>query len=97
VIEHDALLAIHPALTLVTFAIIAFRPKGRMRFRSTPFLRVENFPLLREMIDKIGDVLHVSCSRRNDGRSLGFATRDFTGRTLREKIVELRLRHFQHF
>ena len=46
------------------------------------------------MIYKVGYVLGVSCPGRYNRSSFGLAARDLAGRALREKIVELRLRHF---
>ena len=39
------------------------------------------------MTYEVGDVLRVSRSRRDDRRPSGLATRNFTGRSLREQII----------
>jgi hypothetical protein len=49
------------------------------------------------MIYEIGDVLRVSSARRDYRGSLRFALRNFAHRTFGEQVIELRLRHLQHF
>ena len=94
IVEHDALLVIQPAGAFIDLCDDRVDPEWQNFVAQNAFGWIENFTLPRKMIDKIGYVLGVSCSRRNDRRSLGLCTRDFPGWALREKIVELRLRHF---
>ena len=82
---------------LYTLAMIALSPKGKILFRKIPFGWIKTFSLPRKMIYEIGHVMCVSGSRCDDRGAFGLAAWDFTGWTLSEQIVELRLRHFQHF
>ena len=60
--------------------MIAFNPKGGCLIPKNPFLRVEDFALPGEVIDKIRDVLRVSRAGRDDRRALRFTLGEFTGR-----------------
>src|SRR5206468_5741028 len=97
IVENNALFIVQPARAFVHFGDDRVEPKGQNLISQSSLCWIEDLSLPRKITYEIGHVLCVSRSRCDDRRAFGLAIWDFANWTLSEQIVELRLRHFQHF
>src|ERR1035438_10185453 len=95
VVEHDAFLAVEPALPLINFGYDGVQPECQNAVSQCPVGSIEGLSLPPKSVDQGGDLRAESRARSDDGGSLGLAIRDIAGRAAGEKIVEVLLRHGQ--
>src|SRR6185437_11604373 len=88
VIEHDAFLTVEPTFALVYLGDNRINAEGQQPVAQSSMHRVEGLALPSEQTDDFGDSRREHCSGRNDRRTLSFPTRNVTGRTAAEKIVQ---------
>ena len=93
VVEHDALLAVEPAVALVHLGDNGIDPEGRNAVAQRSMHGVEGLALPAEEADEFGNFRGKHRSGRDDGGALSFATGNVAGRTAAEKIVQLLLGH----